>query len=138
MNNYLIKISKKRVKMKSKKVYIVEDDSLCLELYLAVLNQIENLEVIHESLGDKGLERIKSGDPDLCILDYNIPVMNGVTICKELRKIERFRKIPIIVVSSSPIKGNKEEIFKEAGFDKWFEKPLDIKEFREFVAAILL
>jgi len=124
--------------MKSKKVYIVEDDELCLELYLAVLNQIENLEIIHENVGDKGLERIKSGDPDLCILDYNIPVMNGVTICKELRKIERFQNIPIIVVSSSPIKGNKEEIFKEAGFDKWFEKPLNIKEFRENIAAILL
>jgi len=124
--------------LKQKKVYIVEDDSLSFELYLAVLNQIENLEVIHEKVGDKGLESIKSGDPDLCILDYNIPGMNGVTICKELRKIERFQKIPIIIISSSPIKGNKEEIFREAGFDKWFEKPLDIKEFRENIVAILL
>ena len=123
--------------MKQKKLYIVEDDEFCFELYLAVLNQIENLEVIHENVGDKGLERIKSGDPDLCILDYNIPVMNGVTICKELRKIERFQKIPIIVISSSPIKGNKDDVFREAGFDKWFEKPLNIKEFRENIISIL-
>ncbi len=123
--------------MKSKKVYIVEDDSLCFELYLAVLNQIDNLEVIHETTGDKGLELIKSGDPDLIVLDYNIPVLNGVAICKELRKIERFQKIPIFIVSSSPIKGNKEDIFKKAGFDKWFEKPLNIKEFRENIVSIL-
>ncbi len=124
--------------MKPKKVYIVDDDRLCLELYLAVLNQIENLEVVYEIVGDKGLELIKSGNPDLCILDYNIPVMNGVTICKELRKIERFHKIPIIVVSSSPIKGNKEKIFKEAGFDIWFEKPIDIKVFREKIESLML
>jgi len=58
-------------------------------------------------------------------------------ICKELRKLERFRKIPIIIISSSPIRGNKEQIFKEAGFDRWFEKPLDIKEFRDNVVSIL-
>ena len=123
--------------MKPKKVYIVEDEKLNLELYLAVLNQIENIEVIYETVGDKGLALIKSGDPDLCILDYDIPVMNGVTICKELRKIERFQKIPIIVISSSPIKGNKDDVFREAGFDKWFEKPLNIKEFRETIISIL-
>ena len=123
--------------MKPKKVYIVEDEKLNLELYLAVLNQIENIEVIYETVGDKGLALIKSGDPDLCILDYDIPVMNGVTICKELRKIERFQKIPIIVISSSPIKGNKDDVFREAGFDKWFEKPLNIKEFRENIISIL-
>lgn len=123
--------------MNPKKVYIVEDDKLCFELYLAVLNQIENIEIIHESVGDKGLDRIKTDVPDLCILDYNIPVMNGVTICKELRKLKRFQKTPIIVVSSSPIKGNKDKIFKEAGFDKWFEKPLNIKEFRDYITSLL-
>lgn len=123
--------------MSIKKVYIVDDDKLCLELYLAVLNQIENVEVIHESVGDKGLNLIKLGNPDLIILDYNIPVLNGVAICKELRKIERFQKIPIFVISSSPIKGNKDKIFKEAGFDRWFEKPLNIKEFRENIVSIL-
>jgi len=123
--------------MSIKKVYIIDDDKLCLELYLAVLNQIENVEVIHESVGDKGLNLIKLGDPDLIILDYNIPVLNGVAICKELRKIERFQKIPILVISSSPIKGNKDKIFKEAGFDRWFEKPLNIKEFRKNIVSIL-
>ena len=123
--------------MSIKKVYIVDDDKLCLDLYLAVLNQIENVEVIHESAGDKGLNLIKLGNPDLIILDYNIPVLNGVAICKELRKIKRFQKIPILVISSSPIKGNKDKIFKEAGFDRWFEKPLNIKEFRENIVSIL-
>ena len=123
--------------MKPKKVYIIEDDKYSLELYLAVLNQIENIEVIHESVGDKGLEIIKSGDPDLCILDYNIPNLDGISICKELRKVEKFQKIPIIVISSSPIKGNKDKLFKEAGFDKWFEKPINIKEFRDIVASYL-
>ncbi|QEE16615.1 response regulator [Promethearchaeum syntrophicum] len=123
--------------MRTKKVYIVEDNPLNIELYLAILNQIENIEVFVEKQGDKGLNLIKLGDPDLCILDYDIPVLNGVKICKELRKIEKFQKIPIIVISSSPIKGNKDDIFREAGFDKWFEKPLNVKEFKNNITNLL-
>ena len=123
---------------KRKKVYIVEDDSYFLDVYLAVLNQIEDVDVFHEKVGDKGLELIKSGDPDLCILDYQIPGMDGISICKELRKIEKFQKVPIIIISSSPIRGNKEKLFKEAGFDKWFEKPLNIKEFKDNITILLV
>ena len=120
-----------------KKVYIVEDDRYFLDVYLAVLNQMENVEVIYETVGDKGFELIKAGDPDLCILDYKLPRMDGVAICKELRKLPKFQKIPIIIVSSSPIRGNRQEIFEAAGFDRWYEKPLNLQEFKADVANFL-
>jgi DNA-binding response OmpR family regulator len=132
MNNY----SGMRL-MLTKKVYIVEDDRTFLGVYLAVLDQMENVEVFYETIGDKGFDLIKAGDPDLCILDYKLPGMDGVAICKELRKLPKFQKIPIIIVSSSPIRGNKQEIFEEAGFDRWYEKPLNLKEFKENISSLL-
>ena len=119
-----------------KKVYIVEDDRYFLDVYLAILNQMENIEVFYETVGDKGFDLIKAGDPDLCILDYKLPRMDGVAICKELRNLPKFQKIPIITVSSSPIRGNKEEIFKAAGFDRWYEKPLNLQEFKANIASL--
>ena len=83
------------------------------------------------------MELIKTGDPDLIILDYDLPGLNGIDLCKELRKDERYKKTPIIAVTSSPIRGNKEQRFKEAGFDTWFEKPLNLQDFRKKIVNIL-
>ncbi|MHA1721293.1 MAG: response regulator [Promethearchaeota archaeon] len=122
---------------KKKKICIIEDDSKFLELYLAIFNQIEDIDVIHSEDGNKGLNLILSTNPDIIILDYVLPVLNGVKICKKLRNIENFKKKPIIIISSSPIKGDKEKIFREAGFDRWFEKPLNIQEFKEIISELL-
>ena len=123
--------------MKKKKICIVEDDHKNLELYTAIFNQMENIEIISSRNGKDGLELVKLSNPDLVIVDYDLPVLNGVKICKELRKIEKFKKLTIIIISSSPIKGDKDEIFREAGFDRWLEKPLDIKEFRKLISELL-
>ena len=63
--------------------------------------------------------------------------MDGIYLCEQLRKIERFKTIPIIAVSSSPIKGNKEELFSNAGFSKWIDKPLNLKAFRALILTYL-
>jgi len=123
--------------MKKKKICIVEDDHKNLELYTAIFNQMENIEIISSRNGKDGLELVKLSNPDLVIVDYDLPVLNGVKICKELRKIEKFKNLTIIIISSSPIKGDKDEIFREAGFDRWLEKPLDIKEFRKLISELL-
>ncbi len=116
-----------------KKIYIVEDHPQNIELYLAIFKKIKNIKTFVETTGDKGLEMIKSGEPDLIILDYDLPNLDGISICKELRSLDKFKNIPIIAVSSSPIKGNKEEIFSKAGFTKLITKPIKINEFRTLI-----
>jgi len=121
-----------------KKICIIEDDRRFLELYIAIFTQIKDIEIVYAYSGEEGLKLIKTANPDMCILDYELPHFNGVKICKELRAIENFKKIPIIIVSSSPISGNKVKIFREAGFDRWFEKPLNIREFRNIVSELVM
>ncbi len=120
-----------------KKVYIVEDQKQNIALYKAIFNKLDHIETFIESSGDKGLTMILNGEPDLIILDNNLPGMDGLSICRELRSRKKFRDIPIIAVSSSPIQGNKEEIFARAGFTQLVLKPIRVKEFRAMILANL-
>jgi CheY-like chemotaxis protein len=123
--------------MIKKKIVIVEDQKQFLELYKAIFDKMNNIQTLFETSGERGFELIKSENPNLIILDYKLPEMDGITLCKELRKIERFQKTPIIAVSSSPIKGNKKQIFSNAGYDKLLEKPINLKQFRKVVRRYL-
>ncbi len=120
----------------SKQIYIVEDNEKNMELFIAVLETLPDLKIFTATKGKEGLELIKSGNPDIIILDIQLPDISGTEICKELRKIERFKTTPIIAVSSLAMKGDKEMIM-EAGFDNYMSKPLIIKDFRESIQNLL-
>ena len=120
-----------------KMIYIVEDHVPNIQLYKAIFDKMDNIEVKCETRGDKGLEMIKNGNPDLIILDYKLPEMDGITICASIRNIDRFKTVPIIAVSSSPIKGNREEIFSQAGFNELISKPINIKNLRKITEKYL-
>ncbi len=120
-------------------IYIVEDFKYNIKLFKAILETIPNVNLHFEEDGLKGLEMIKNGNPDLIILDYRLPNIYGSEICIALRKIDRFKTMPIIAVSSSPIHRleDREEFFRKAGFTKLFPKPFKTKEFLDYVKEIL-
>lgn len=119
-----------------KKVYLIEDNEKNMKLFRAILKIIPNIEIFEESRGDLGFELIKSSNPDLVILDIQLPEMNGIEICNELRKIKKFKDTPIIAVTSFAMKGDKERIL-EAGFNQYLSKPIKVQEFREVVKKYL-
>jgi len=121
----------------TKKIFIIEDNETNIKLYKAIFKKIPNIKVFYETQGDKGLEMIKSENPDLIILDNNLPKLKGLDICKELRKIDKFKESPIIAASSSPVEGNRESVFASAGFNKSLSKPLNLKEFKEVIKEFL-
>jgi two-component system cell cycle response regulator DivK len=119
-----------------KKVYLVEDNAKNMKLFHAILKLIPDIEIFSETRGDLGLELIKSGDPDLIILDIQLPDISGIEIAKKVRSIERFKNIPMIAVTSFAMRGDKERILS-AGFDKYISKPIRVQKFRELVKSIL-
>ena len=119
-----------------KSVYVVEDNEKNMKLFRAILKLIPDIEIFEETRGDLGLELIKSSNPDLVILDIQLPEMNGIEICSELKKIEKFKVIPFIAVTSFAMKGDKERILA-AGFEHYISKPIKVQEFRELVKKLL-
>jgi DNA-binding response OmpR family regulator len=79
-----------------KKIAIIEDDlgiSASLKLYL----ENSDFDIITHSTGDKAPEFIISETPDLVILDINLPVMDGIEVCSEVRKNSQ---VPIIMLTA--------------------------------------
>ncbi len=107
-----------------------------MELFKAVLGTIPNLSILTCITGKEGLQYLKTNNLDVIILDIQLPDMSGIDICKELRKLEKYKKTPILAVTSFAMKGDKERIL-DAGFNDYISKPLQIKEFRESVIKYL-
>ena len=120
----------------TKDIYVIEDNEKNVKLFRAILNLLRDVQIIEETRRDLGFELIKSGNPDLIILDIQLPEMSGTDICSELRKIEKFKTIPIIAVTSFAMKGDKERILS-AGFDEYVSKPIKVNEFRKIVEKFL-
>jgi len=115
----------------------VEDNEKNMKLFKAVLNTMLDIEIVAETHGARAFESLKSDNPDLIILDIQLPDMSGIDICKELRKLEKYKNIPIIAVTSFAMKGDKERILK-AGFDTYIAKPININDFRETVKNVIV
>ena len=119
-----------------KNVYVVEDNEKNMKLFRAILKLVPDITIYEETRGDLGFELIKSGKPDLVVLDIQLPEMNGIEICTELKKIEKFKDTPFIAVTSFAMKGDKERILS-AGFDHYVSKPIKVQEFRDLVKTLL-
>lgn len=78
--------------------------------------------------GAKGLELALTVQPDVILLDIQLPTMDGYTVAHRLREIDALREIPIIAVTSYAMHGDREKAI-EAGCTGYFEKPIDPETF---------
>jgi len=124
------------MKIMKKTIFIAEDNEVYLKLVKAVVNTMPDLEVIMETEGGRALELIKKDNPDLIILDIQLPGINGIEICKELRKLSEFKNTPIIAMTGYP-EDFDESIVSEAGFNKFFSKPIELNDFIKSIQDFL-
>lgn len=83
--------------------------------------------------GEQALDMLEAAVPDcldLVILDFNLPKRSGTYVLKTMRKSERLKSVPVIVLSSSPEYFLREKL-QEAQMDAtcYFTKPFDFEEF---------
>jgi DNA-binding response OmpR family regulator len=80
-------------------VLIVDDDPLIIEQVGEVL-QSAGFSFIQASNGVEGLRQLTQGDPGLVILDINMPELDGMQTCRMIRANEKFRNLPILMLTS--------------------------------------
>ena len=120
-----------------KKILVIDDNPLNLELILDILNA--NFPGYQVFLSQSGIEGIKIAQrelPDTILLDILMPEMDGFEVCNILKRNKSTRHIPILVVSaldktSSRIKG------LNAGADAYISKPFDIEELKANINVLL-
>ena len=86
--------------------------------------------------GEEGVEKAKTSQYQLILLDYNLPGMNGSQVCRVLKKEERTRNTPVVFMSAKD-EEKLSQITKEAGADGYIGLPFEGKTFIEKIRAFL-
>ncbi len=118
-----------------KRVMVVDDDPDALALMSNILTE-EGYELIKVSNATEvGLKAIQM-TPDLILLDFLMPDINGFEVCKALRANELTRSIPIMAVTCLTKEEDIERIF-ECGADEYLPKPFKVDQLQEKVQELI-
>ena len=117
------------------KILIADDESNQLELMAFNLNRC-GFSFIKASNGDEALQLIEEHSPDLVILDWMMPNMSGIEVCRILRSRAETKQIPIIILSARSEDSDK-SLGLDTGADDYISKPFSPKELISRVKALL-
>ena len=118
------------------KILVVDDDPEIVELFVDVLERDGRFEVKTAATGyDAGMVT-QEFQPDLVILDYMLPDINGNVVCQTIRKNPNFEHIKIIIVSGVVNQDEINELLR-AGADEFVKKPFNIEKLIERVGQLL-
>jgi signal transduction histidine kinase/CheY-like chemotaxis protein len=109
------------------KVLVAEDNLFNQELIRVLLKQ-NGLEVDIVANGQLAVEAVRSVKYDLILMDVHMPVMDGVTAMKIIKK--EIKGLPIIALTANAINGEKDKMVKE-GFDFYLSKPLKMSDLKD-------
>ena len=119
----------------AKVILIVEDEQKNLKLIRDLLQKF-GYTTIEATDGKQGVELAKTRRPDLILMDVQMPVMDGLEATRILKADATTKNIPIVVLTSYAMKGDKERIL-EAGCNEYLSKPIDIRELLKTVSKYL-
>ena len=118
------------------KILIVEDNPLNMKLLEMVL-RAKNYTLLKATDGEEALDMAMREQPDLIIMDIQLPRVNGLEVTRKLRETPAFSHTPIIGVTAYAMKGDKERVI-ESGCDAYLSKPISTRELPEMIAEMLL
>lgn len=103
------------------KILSVDDSKLIRDMVTAILNA-EGHEVLTAADGMQGLALARAHLFDLVLADINMPVMSGISMVAEIRRLEGYQYTPIIMMTTET-SSDKKENAKSSGASGWLAKP---------------
>ena len=119
-----------------RKILIVDDDVEIVELLLDVLERDGRFEVKTASSGYEAGLVTEKFRPELILLDYMLPDVNGNIVCQTIKKNPEFENIKIIIVSGVVKQDEIAQLLK-SGAEDFIRKPFDINELTRKITAVL-
>jgi two-component system alkaline phosphatase synthesis response regulator PhoP len=115
----------------AQKILIVDDDPDLVEA-VSIILESKGYKVAAAYGGVEGLEKVKTEKPDLIVLDVMMPDKDGYEVCKELKADEKYRSIPILLLTAvvSKISSTKytQQMGMETEADDYVDKPVEPDE----------
>lgn len=120
--------------MANELILIVEDNEKNRKLARDVL-QFKGYRTIEAETGETGVALAIEQKPDLILMDYQLPGIDGIEAFRRIRSEPSTAHIPIVAVTASAMPEEALKM-KEAGFDGFQTKPLNLKAFMQAVADV--
>ena len=119
----------------ARRVLVVEDDRNIRDLVSLHLG-LEGLAVVPAAEGQEGLRLARSEPFDLIVLDVMLPGLDGVTLCRAIRRDERNGDVPVLMLTARREEADK-VLGLDSGADDYLTKPFGVRELVARVRALL-
>jgi len=105
------------------KILIAEDNPVNRELLREIL-ETAHYQVVEAGDGQEALARMEEDEPDIVLLDINMPVLDGFATLRRIREHSRFSRLPVLAVTAYAMKDDRQRVLG-AGFDGYLPKPIN-------------
>ena len=120
----------------TKKILIIDDDHSLLRRASIHLKKQKNFEIVVFDNAREGVAAAKSLKPHLIILDWKLPDIQGIDVLPLLRKSDKTKSIPVLMLTGKNKIGNIEDAF-ERGANAYIIKPFSLKKLSEKVIVLM-
>jgi DNA-binding response OmpR family regulator len=126
---------KEGFEMAAERIALVEDDT-DLSATLALALERDGYGVTVYGTGRAGLDGVLENPPDLVLLDLNLPDLDGLSVCRELRETDAVRDLPIIMLTARVDESDR-VLGLDLGADDYVTKPFSLRELKSRIRALL-
>ena len=118
------------------RVLVVDDSSFLHSILRVSLKRYADCQISYATNGLEALERIGEAEPDLILLDVNMPVMDGLEFLGYLRERGTLERVPVVIISTE---GEEDDLERglEAGATAYLRKPFKEPELHDLLDRVL-
>jgi CheY-like chemotaxis protein len=117
------------------KILLVEDNEMNRDMLSRRLKK-RGYEVEIATDGAEGVDKARSGSPDLILMDMSLPVKDGWTATRELKADPAMRATPVVALTAHAMAGDRDKAL-EAGCDAYETKPIELPRLLETIEKLL-
>ena len=119
----------------AKTVLIVEDNELNMKLFNDLL-EAHGYRTLQTRNGLEAIDIARTKQPDLILMDIQLPEVSGLEVTKWLKEDDSLRHIPVIAVTAFAMKGDEEKI-RRGGCEAYISKPISVSSFLDAIDGFL-
>ncbi len=117
------------------KILYVEDDEMNRDMLSRRLQRRDH-EILLAMDGQEGLDKMKSENPDLVLMDMGLPVIDGWEATIQAKADDEIKSIPIVALTAHALESDRQKAL-ECGADDFDTKPIDLKRLLEKIEELL-
>src|ERR1044072_4459940 len=116
-------------------ILIVDDSADNLAMISLDLQQ-QNYRVVTASNGEDAIKIAAQTNPNLILMDINLPELDGLAATRRIRDIESLREVPVVAVTAFGTEGFQRAAY-DVGVDGYLTKPIDLDRMHQLIARLL-